>query len=146
VLGFPWPRDFQKVRFPKERTVAAELSEFCVYTIRHKDWLEKAIAGGVGEGDEKKQWVTAGRLFGDRGQCAMAILFGDASDCEKLICWAILTQIQYNNEGTSYSFENAKRLRGRKTQQLRLRSSRNMIAPNFIKPYAICYTPDFLLG
>jgi len=123
-----------------------------VYTIAHCDRLESAIRRNrpvrLTEG---KRWVTAVTLF-EQAQLfhqEMPILFGDAADCTCLVYWGILKDINLNpiESGTTFVAGRIRRFaKHHAPQELILRSSRRAIAPNFIRPYAICFTPHFLDG
>src|ERR1700683_1904955 len=125
----------------------AEFSEFCIYTILHPDKLALSLREKSGSEREGKRWVTGERLFNEARskKQAMPILFGDSTDCKKLVCWAVLTDVKPDrNGGTRYKFEKTQTLYGRKTQGLRLRSTGTNIAKGYIRPYAICFRPPFL--
>ena len=75
----------------------------------------------------------------------MFILFGDAAYGGELIYWGILVDIKLKDATTEYTVKALKRLpKGHTPQELELRSTGKRIAPNFIRPYAICHTPKFL--
>lgn len=128
--------------------MALELLEHCVYTIVHPSTLEKAACDGNPKTfRESKAWVT-GRLLLENAQAAnigLAILFGDATDCSKLEYWGLLTHVEIQGAQTLYSVDRIRRLPSLHTpQELVLKSTGNCIAANFIRPYAICNTPDFI--
>jgi hypothetical protein len=57
----------------------------------------------------------------------------------------LLTGIQIEGDVTRFTIDRVRSLPGAHTpQDLVLRSSGQHISPNFIRPYAICRTPDFL--
>jgi hypothetical protein len=77
----------------------------------------------------------------------MPVLLGDATDCSCLLYWGLLTNIQVTADSTRYSLDEVRRLEGQHSpQELILRRTRRHIAPNFIWPYAIVVTPEFLKG
>lgn len=129
--------------------MAITLAEHCVYTIVQGDKLEtKTPQGGKVTFIESKKWVTGFRLW----QQAMAadacfpLLLGNATDCSRLEYWGLLTKIVLTDAGTSYTVDDVREFTvSHKPQELTLRSSGKCIAPGFIKPYAICLTPDFLV-
>jgi len=126
----------------------AELSECCVYTIRRRDLLEADAKRKCGSAREGRRWTTAQRLCNEAwaAKRAMPIVFADSVKDDYLICWgAILTLVQVHDGGTDYSFEQVTLLPPKyKAQDLVLRSKRRAIAPKYIRPYAICLTPDFV--
>ncbi|HYL13882.1 MAG TPA: hypothetical protein VEV41_12650 [Terriglobales bacterium] len=135
---------------PKETEVKQTYSvtEFCVYTIRDgKELARLAKEGNPCSFEERKSWVTAGTLFqkAQLAKKAMPELFGDASDCRRLLFWGLLTDVTLRDGLTSFAVDRLRRFNGKHApQELVLRSSGKQIAPNFIRPYAICRTPQFL--
>lgn len=126
----------------------APFSEFCIYTIANQARLV-AVGSKRGKGSfrEGKPWVTGRRLFSEaqRQQLRMPVLFGDATDCRRLCHWGILTSIRIGPDGTRYAVEDLRQFtRRRSPQELTLRSTGERIAAGFIRPYAICRTPQFL--
>jgi hypothetical protein len=121
------------------------LHSYCIYTTVSPKKL-KAVDGEI---TESKTWRTGLSLLQkarDAGE-DLAIVFSDAvSDCEALVAWAIVSDIQTNDGITKCTFEKRKNLpRGKHlTQELRLRSTGRNIAPGFIRPYALCHTPAYL--
>ena len=127
-----------------------EWAASCVYTIRHPDELQKcarlAKSGSTCTLSEQKRWVAAHKLW---EQCEpgqrMAVIFGDATHTSHLIFFAELKKVAVKDGHTDYTIENLKKFRGEhRKMELVLRSSGKKISPNFIRPYAICKTPDFL--
>lgn len=124
------------------------LSEHCIYTILHtKRLAEAAQHGGPATFQESRPWPT-GRELWEQAQAEgidFPILLGDATDCSKLVAWGLLTNIEIQGEETTYTVDRVLPLAGiHSPQDLILRSTREHIAPDFIRPYAICFTPDFL--
>jgi hypothetical protein len=120
----------------------------CVYTIAHVDKL-RGIANGDGRGTltEAKPWTSGLKLLERANEegVDLPILFADATDCSRLLFWAVLTKIDITPDGTRYRFERLRPLpRNRSPQDLVLLSSGRPIAPGYIRPYALCETPDFL--
>ena len=75
----------------------------------------------------------------------MPVIFADATDCGRLVYWGILSDIKPGKLGMHSFVRSLRRLRGHHApQELVLRSTGKTIAPNFIRPYAICRTPAFL--
>jgi hypothetical protein len=130
-----------------ERAMMAELSEFCVYTIRHRDRL-KPDAEGIFKATEGRRWVTARRLL-DKAKAAnraLPIVFGDAAYGGPLVCWAILRDIKVSDSGTEYTYYQLTPLPPEYTPEkdMVLRKAGRPIARKYIRPYAICRTPDFV--
>jgi uncharacterized protein YeaO (DUF488 family) len=123
-------------------------SQFCVYTIVHPDDLKTAFEEDVPYTySENKRWSTALKLMEDAQSAGqiMPIIFGDATDCSRLLYSGILSDVEITGDGTSFTFRELRRIKGRHSpQELRLRSTGRLIAPGFIRPYAICHTPDFI--
>jgi hypothetical protein len=126
------------------------LSDYCVSTIVHGDLLEEVAQNGQPVTfAEDKPWV-AGRELWQEAQVAglgMPVLLGDARHCSRLLYWGLLTSIELGDGSTDYTVDKVRRLKGKHTpQELILRSTGRQIAPNFIRPYAIVVTPEFLTG
>jgi hypothetical protein len=123
-------------------------AEHCIYTILHTDRLvEAARHGGSTTFRESRAWVT-GRQLWQQAQAAglgFPVLLGDATDCSRLEYWGLLTRVEINGDATRFTVDRVRALSGSHTpQQLVLRRTGEHIAPNFIRPYAICRTPTFL--
>ncbi len=59
--------------------------------------------------------------------------------------WGLLTAVEFQSGGTQFSVDRVRPLEGSHSpQELVLRSTGARIAFDFIRPYAICRTPDFL--
>jgi hypothetical protein len=125
-----------------------ELASTCIYTILHPDRLAEAAAlRGPTTFVVGQRMVTAEALFNEAttaGQ-AVAVLFGDATECSRLVYWARLTAISLGDSDTHYTvFPVCPLPTTRSTQELVLASTGEQIAEGFIRPYAICRAPAFL--
>ena len=130
------------------QSAVRDLSQECIYTIVHIDLLSSIEAGsGSGVLTESKPW-TSGRRLLDQSRhrnLDLPIVFADATDCSRLLFWAIIKRIDTVADGTRYAFERLRPIPGRHApQELVLLSSGKRIAPNYIRPYALCRTPAFL--
>lgn len=125
------------------------LASSCIYTIVQRERLEDFVEhGGAGTVTEGRAWTTGARLLNEATAAGLRlpILFADSCDCSRLLYQATLQSVELTKEGTRYSFEGLTALpRGLTPQDLVLRNSRRKIASGFIRPYAICETPSFLL-
>ena len=123
-------------------------SDFCIYTIVHGELLEEAARkGGSKLFSEGKPWVTGYNLWlkSKKDGTKMPVLLGDAVNCDILLYWGILTKVQLKGKGTRFTVDRVRELEEiHSPQELVLRSTGKRIAPNFIRPYAICFTPSFL--
>jgi hypothetical protein len=132
----------------RQEPTAPSLSDFCVYTIVQGEPLAQlAAVGGGGRFEEGRRWKTARSLLEKArvGNRSMPIVLGDATDCGRLLFWGLLTEIRVLGDKTCYRVDRLRRLRGRHSpQELILRQTGKKIAPGFIRPYAICRTPEFL--
>jgi hypothetical protein len=128
--------------------VAKAFSEHCIYTIVHINQLAKAAReGGPTTFPESRAWVTGQQLWQQARAAGLGfpVLFGDATDCSRLEYWGLLTGVEIKDKATSYIVDRVRPLPGSHTpQELVLRRTGEHIAPNFIRPYAICRTPAFL--
>jgi hypothetical protein len=132
----------------REIYMAQAFSDFCIYTIVHGELLEKAARkGGSKTFSERKRWVTGYNLWlkAKKDGMKMAILLGDAVNCERLLYWGVLKRVQIVGEETRFTVERIRELEVEHSpQELVLRSTGKCIAPRFIRPYAICVMPAFL--
>jgi len=128
--------------------MAEGMFKFCVSTIIDKKEIKKFLAQGNGAFTENKTWKMARTLFLESQQIGarMPLILSDAAhDSEKLLCWAVLRKIELSGDRTTVEFDGVKKIQGNRGRtDLTLRSTGRPIAPMFIKPYAICVTPDFL--
>lgn len=124
------------------------LYEFCVSTIVEKRRLKDFYWEGRGKITEQKPWTQARALLGEakKNDERMPVIFSDAAqDSETLLCWAILEEIEIKGQSTECRFSDVKRIRSRHGRQdLVVRDTGKNVRPNFIRPYAICHTPEFL--
>lgn len=127
-----------------------EFADSCIYTIVEAEKLAKAAAaGGRTTFSEKRPWVTGHDLWqqATRQNLRVPVLFADAADCTRLLYWGALSGVRLDGASTRYTLDRVRKLSGRHApQELTLRSTGKKIAPNFIRPYAICITPLFLEG
>ena len=73
------------------------ISEFCIYTIAHKDVLSEAHRkGGFATFAEAKRWTAGYGLWrkAEKSGHRMPILIGDTTDCSRLLYWGVLTQME----------------------------------------------------
>jgi hypothetical protein len=138
-----------KARKGSSGSTTPGLYERCVYTIAHLDKLKQAVHKRKGRDtfEERRRWMTGLKLLRavKHAPLEVPILFGDANKCSRLVYWGVLRNISFRKKRTTYTFENLQRIpRGHKTQELWLSKQNRKIAPRFIRPYAICRTPEFL--
>jgi hypothetical protein len=128
--------------------MAKLFSDYCVYTIVHKELLDKAAEqGGRTTFSESKRWVTGEQLCQQAraDHLGFPVLLGDATDCSRLEYWGLLNSVEIKGQSTRFTVDQVWTLReSHRPQELVLRSTGKHIAPNFIRPYAICRTPEFL--
>lgn len=128
----------------------AQLKEVCIYTTKKKSDLIRDIEdGGKGSYHIKTKMVTAVALLArckQRG-LPLPVIISDAACCINLVAYGMMTSIVVSENGTEYGFENLQKIQGKhKLSELRLISTGNNISEDFIRPYAICYQPDFILN
>src|SRR5437762_1885152 len=90
------------------------LAESCLYTILAPDRLaEAASLRGPSTFVVKQRMVTAREQFLEAQTAgeAFAVLFGDATNCTRLIYWALLTAIDIGDEDTHYTVFPVRRLK-----------------------------------
>lgn len=126
-----------------------QLKDVCIYTTKKKEDLIRDIKGG-GKGlyQIKTKMITAVSLLErckQRG-LPLPVIISDANCCINLIAHGVLTSILVGEDGTEYGFENLQPIHGNhKISELKLISTGDNISENFIRTYAICYQPDFIL-
>ncbi len=130
--------------------MSRNLSPCCVYTIRHPQDLDEAYRGGGSGGfTENKVWKTGQRLFleAKRDGQRMPVIFASADVTTALLYHAVLSDLVLDEEDstTSYRFTHLERVEGNlPLSSLRLRSTNRPLSDDYIRPYAICYTPSFI--
>lgn len=86
--------------------MANPLAGTCVYTILHLDKLAQAAGlRGPSTFIVGQRMVTAETLFQEARAAGedVAVLFGDASDCSKLVYWGRLRAIDVGDLDTHYT-------------------------------------------
>ena len=125
------------------------ISEFCIYTMRKSDNLQYIYLGDrAGKFSEKKIWRTGHTLFEKAREenKKMPIFFSAAEEDSGLIYFAFLESIEIGDSVTTYSFSELNEIDEPKPlSSLNLRSSQRPMSDNYIRPYAICETPYFLI-
>jgi len=126
------------------------LSSNCIHTFRHSGKLAaEAAAGGTGELDEGKRWVTGFQLWADAGSAGehMPILFSgaDRDMGTGILYWAIIDNIKLTGSRTTCRYFEVREIKpARKRSEIRLRNGNRQMSDDLIRPYAICMTPSFL--
>jgi hypothetical protein len=126
------------------------LCAFCVSTIVKKEKLENFAVAGSGKITEETIWKTGAALLREAQTTGveMPVIFSDAAhDTETLLYWATLRRIDIDDDSaaTTVKFAGVKRIRGEhKRSDLTLKSTGKRIKKRYIKPYAICETPEWL--
>jgi hypothetical protein len=124
-------------------------SNFCIYTIRDSSLLRDAFQrDGRGNFTEQKRWVAGKRLLDQakgRGE-ELAIVFAPAEGTKRLFAWGRLEKIQVQEDQTKYFFKDLTLLdSGPLKTTLKKRSDGKALSPGFIRPYAICHKPKFVV-
>ena len=122
----------------------------CVYTILHSDRLHEMYnRGGSAKLFETKKWSTGYGLFCKAKNAGrkMMVVYAGAEDTRDLIYYATIKDITITSDDhTEYSIENLIPINPpRPKHSLILRSTGRNMDQWYIRPYAICQTPDFLL-
>ncbi len=99
---------------------------------------------------EQKAWVTAARMLDDakRSGERLPVLFSRAEGTHNLFAWALLETIEIAaDKSTKYTFSNMRLFKGTRPLMsvLKKKSNREPLDEWFIRPYAICYTPSFVM-
>ena len=127
-------------------------SKQCIYTMRKRDNLDFIYrSGGAGTFSENKIWKTGYSLFmqAKEQQEKMPILFSAADESSGLIYYALLKSITINEERgiyrTTYSFSHLTPLTdAHPRSSLVLLRTDKPLSNSYIRPYAVCRTPDWL--
>src|SRR6266404_6196161 len=124
------------------------LTDLCIYTIKHSDDLRAALAAsGRGTFSERKKWVRAKRLLeqAKRAGKHLPLIFAPAEGTFHLFGWAVLDEVVADDTST-YTFSEL-RLFDPQPQKSTLKkaSDGEPLGKWFIRPYAICQTPDYLV-
>ena len=123
--------------------------------MRKRDQLKYIFMnGGNGTFSEKKKWKTGYSLFleAKENKTRMPIIFSAAENNNGLIYFAFLESINIEKKKTkafetTYCFSDLTEMKVAKPlSSLVLRSSSKPLSDNYIRPYAICHTPDFLVN
>jgi len=131
-----------------------DFMEYCVYTIRHSHDIKTAYnKGGKGKFTENRPWTTAEKIFmkAKKAGSIFPIVFGYAERIHKVKYWARVTDIKISigkdgKKNTTYSFDRLSRIPDKRyIKDLVLKSTRKTISPGFIRPLAVCITPDYIL-
>ena len=120
----------------------------CVYTSKRKsDLVDCMKKGGTASYHIKTKMKSAALLLAkcrERG-IALPIVISDAGCCINLVASGILAAVDVGEDGTTYSVERLQKFPGnRKLNELRLLKGGKNISENFIRPYALCFRPDFV--
>lgn len=122
-------------------------SDTCIYTIVHTDKLHSVYRqGSSGKFTEKKRWSTAKTLLiqAQRHGKKLLVFFAPAEATDKLIYYAKLESIDIDTNGTTYKLSELTPYDEPKTS-LNVVSTGKPLHVDFIRPYAICKTPEKLL-
>jgi hypothetical protein len=138
----------REVRRKRGAPIATVFSPHCVYTILRPNLLaDAARQGGPTTFQESKRWVTGQQLWQQAQDAGVGfpVLLGNAAKCSQLDYWGLLTAVEIGDEGTRFTVDRVRPLaKSHSPQELVLRRTGEHIAPHFLRPYAICHTPDFI--
>lgn len=133
-----------------EMSERRNVSRYCVYTILHRQRLDDIFqADGTGEAEEKKAWREGQRLFLEARKDGeqMPVLFNAADVGGGLIYYAFLKDVEVDEgePSTKYAFTQLTKLENNpQLSSLKLKSSNRPLSNDYIRPYAVCYTPSFV--
>lgn len=125
--------------------MAVQLDDSCVYTIATPERLLEASKFQMPL-HESKRWVGAAEYLKNAHNAGreLPIVFADSRDCSKLIAWSVLRSVAISPKETHYTIGRLWAVPRSRPQNLQLLNSKKHIAEGFIRPYALCKTPDFL--
>jgi hypothetical protein len=121
---------------------------YSIYTMKHSAKLrEEAANNARGRLVEKKSWTTGNQLWTEankEGQ-RLPLIFSAAEADSGLIYWAYVDDITVTDDGTACVYSELRPITPpRPLSSLRLKSTGRPLSDSYIRPYAICETPDFL--
>jgi hypothetical protein len=126
----------------------SHLASYCIHTFRHSaDLAAQANIGGTHELIEHKRWVTGCRLWAEAKQAdhQMPILFSAAEEYTGIIYWAIIDNVEIDEHTTTCHYSDLRNIApARRRSEVNLRVGNRPLSDNLIRPYAICWTPNFL--
>jgi hypothetical protein len=131
--------------------VMTRLSSYCIYTIRHSNaLLMQAEQGGAHTLTERTTWTTGSQLWAEakRSGERMPLVLSGADVETGLIYWACIDEITVDTEmaSTTCCYSDLRPIVPvRPRSALRLRASGRQLSEDFIRPYALCRTPEFLI-
>ena len=120
----------------------------CVYTMKHSDDLEAAYAsGGKARWHESRGWKTGRELVeACAAEESVPIIFSAAERDSGLIFYARLDAVEVDEAGTTYEVSGLRSLADAlPLSSLTVASSGSPLPDSYIRPYAICRTPSFLV-
>lgn len=125
-----------------------DLFKFRISTIVERSRLDEFALKGSAKFTERRVWKTAKLLFEQsrKAGAGLPVILSDAAyNTERLLLWGVLQKLAVDGDRTTVQLTDVQRVRGSHgRRELTLRSSGKAIKSNFIKPYAICETPEFL--
>lgn len=145
---YPAPDGWQASFRPTK--ALTNLSSFCIYTMRHSAKLD--ARAGANDADvltERNVW-RAGQLLWTNARRSgelMPVIFSAADQDARLMYWATIDHIAIDEDDrtTTCVYSNLTPITpARPLSSLRLRSTGQPLSEDFIRPYALCYTPGFL--
>jgi hypothetical protein len=123
------------------------LTDLCIYTIKHSDDLRASVAnGGCGTYTERKKWVRAKQLLEEAKHAGkrLPVIFAPAEATRHLFAWAVLEAVVPDKD-SAYTFSGLRLFEPQPLKTtLKKSSDGEPLDPLFIRPYAICCTPDYL--
>lgn len=123
------------------------LFHLCIYTIKHSDDLQAALKNdGQTSFTEGTNWAKANQLLKEARSLGqrLPVVFAPAEGTRRLFGWATLDDIKLGDR-TEYTFSNLIAFRNRPLKTtLKKQSDGLAISADYIRPYLICQTPDYL--
>jgi hypothetical protein len=123
--------------------------------MRHTRDLEAICrTGGRGTFTEGRKWKTVANWMQQVSPTGVQIpiIFGAAEDWSGLVFHAVLKAIEFdesiiNKPKTIYTFSGLTPIQPhKKFSSLTLLKQRRPLSDTFIRPYALCLTPDFVMA
>jgi uncharacterized protein YeaO (DUF488 family) len=131
-----------------------DIFPYSIYTIRHsRDLAVDYNHGKQGKFTENKRWTSAVDFLSQARKAGqkLPILFAAGESIDGAIYFAFIDEIvvspldENGNGSTAIRFSELKKLhRKLPLSALRLKSSGKPLSEDFIRPYALCHTPDIL--
>jgi len=137
---------------PSRDQPTSELMEGCIYAVRHSVALKKDLEFGSSRFIEQKPWASALEFLARAKKTGrrLPIVFAHSERIDGVRYGALIDEIEVaspdeaGNRTTTVCCSRLVRLEKKHPlRDLQLKSSKQPLSDDFIRSYAICYTPQW---